>query len=627
MKSHRYSPIPIVFAPKPSEALMSDHDRQLQFGSWTVPLQLRYFIFLPFVYLLGGVFLPSLWRGVDANTFSVLMGIGGDLDFQGEVFRQSVATSPAYYRLLDFGTRLMGGLIGEPSAMRFSQVCIIMTGLIALYRAIRQSFTAELATVSVLITATCLGGLEFMHVVGAKAGAFTAICIALWGLTQSFTRTLGGVILGLGWVLSVMMGSGTVMTTLIPALLLLVIRRDRNPHVFSASMLLAISMMGVTLISLFMFTGRSATEINLWLPDYRFTSLGDMADALIRLTWFTFPLWPIVFAYRYYWRKQWNAQSRSWLFIAMVGGCVALPLALAGADGAMMLLPFLGMLFGPGLMLLGTHWLRAWHWFNFLLFSLLMLPVIMARILWSQDAVPLISNKLHAIFPDFNASLSIPTLLLVVLLVLAWGYWMLESKRHVSWRFRPALGWVAGMIALWWITIILWLPALDHTKSYASMIREVPLKINDIMARENQIIPSRHTIIATPRRNCLDVSLAPFAFQVNWRFRFPLQDREMGDCRFRLITLGKAERQSLLLSDSALAQEENETLATMHGNDTTTLAPTDSMPSSVTSPGAESPPPPRIQRGRRQATSAWVTVQWFQRPGDTRENVALQQWQ
>lgn len=588
-RSYSRSSIPTIFVNKQNEA-PSRADRHLKIGPLALPLRLRYFIILPLIYLLGGIFLPSLWRGVDANTYSVLLGMGGETYFQGEVFKQSVATSPAYYRLLDFGTRIFSGIFSPPNSMRLTHALILLSSIVALYRALRSVFTPEIATVAVLVMSTCLGGLEFMHVVGQKAGVFLAVCVSLWGISQSFSRSYGGVVMGMGFVLSIMMGSGTIIPTLIPALILLVSKRGRNHPVFGVAMLLALSMMSVTLISLYMFTGRSATEWGLWIPLTDWDDWGDVMNSLIRQIWFTFPLWPTLLAFRHYTRKHWSANSQSMLLLGVMGLALALPLSLASSDGSMLLLPFLALLFAPSLLLIGSHWLRAWHWFNFLFFTIALLPLVLLRMVWSVGSHTKINDLLALQAPQFDTTLSLGTLIATTLIVLIWGYWSLAIKWHWSWVVRATLGWMIGVMALWGIVVLLWLPAIDYTKSYRGMI----VDIQDLIEKKS--------LERKIDNACIDISHAPFAFQVNWRYFTNERMVDKTHCAFRLITLGKAERQSLLLSDESVRKHEDQIEENILESKTLEN---------------DSPTPNKNQ-------PEWNNLEVFQRPGETRESVVLQ---
>jgi len=549
-RRYQPSPIPKIF----SQQAQYENDIGVKIfsfklhGDGILSLRFRFLIILPIIYLLVGLFVDNLWRGVDSNSFSVIYGFRNYLEFQGEYFKQAVSTSPAYYRMLDFGVQFFGKWLDPVIAMRITNAGLILTGTIALYLAIRLVYPPDIASISAIATITCLGGLELFHLTTPRVGAFFAVAISIYGIVLSLRRIYGGVIMGFGFVLSIMMGGGTLLPTLVAAIIILFFQKDlfETKKVFQIAMILAISMMGITLFSFFIFTGRSAIEPNLWLPATNFENYQEWGKSAIRFLWICMPLWPALIGFRSFVRKQWTETSTNLLLLGGVGALCAFPLSLFSYDASLIILPFLGLLFAPAIVLLNLHWQRGTYWFNFLFFTIIILIVFIVRLIWafSDHQGEIIEYFSNSQFPNFDPSLSIITLLLAILILVVWFGWNLFGKQYFSWTLRPTLSWIIGIICFWILMIILWQPAVNHNKSFKPIIME----INHIVSND-----------------CIDITNTPLAFRVNWLY---LTNKRLispnNSCKYQLIQEGQISGQSILISDEVA---EKNTVKTNNNQD------------------------------------------------------------
>lgn len=513
------------------------------FGENSINLRLRYLLIIPIIYLFAGLFIDNLWRGVDANSFSVLYGFKNYAEFQGEFFRQSVLTSPAYFRLLEFGVQIFDKLLAPAIAMRITNAVLILGGSIAIYRTLRLVYPADISSITAISAVTCLGGLELFHLTTPRVGGFFAIAISMYGIALSLQKIYGGVILGFGFVLSIMMGGGTLIPTLIPSLILLFQRREdyERKKNYQVAMLLAISMMGITLFNFYIFTGRSALEPNLWLPINNFENFSDWGMSAIRFIWFCLPLLPAFYGFRNFARKQWTENSLHLLLIGGAGALCAFPLSLFSQDSPLLILPFLSLLFAPALLLLNLQWHRGTYWFVFLFFTIAIVLIYVLRILWlfPSNHNTLAENISEVKFPGFDYSLSVPMLLFATAILIFWFYWNLSGKKYFSWTIRPTVSWIIGMMCFWLLIIMLWQPAVDYSKSYRPMILEINKTTGD---------------------QCIEVSNTPISFRVNWLYitnKRPIPVSDLSQCDYQLLLEGKISRESLLITDAISEKNEN----------------------------------------------------------------------
>lgn len=579
-RRYHSAPIPTIFSNQQNPKLLFGATSS---GGNSHYFRLRYLIILPLIYLLAGLFINNLWRGVDANTYSVLLGFANLSEFQGEFFRQEVATSPAYYRILDLGVLVFGNWLDTAYSMRVTNALLITTGVIALYRTIRFVFTTEIATISALAGVTCLGGIELLHLATPGAGSFFAIAISIYGIALSMRRIYGGVVMGLGFVFSIMVGSGTIIPTLIPAIILLFLRREdkERAQIYRVAMLLAISMMGITFINFFVFTGRTAIEPNFWLPHNNIDSFDEWFNSAFRFLWFCMPLWPALIGFRNFARKQWTESSMQLLFIGAIGALCAFPLSLFSVNAPLMILPFLCILYAPAILLLNIQWQRASYWFYFLFFTIILTIVIVFRLVWSYfpDSSLMVTSVTQKHFPGFDFRLTFLQTFSTLCLFGFWFLWNLYLKNFFNWVLRPTISWILGAIILWITLVLIWLPAVNYSKSYFNIIADI------------------HKIT---QNNCVDVRKTHFAFRVNWQYIIkPELPIDYKKCEYQLNDFGDVSRQSLLITDNENAKIEEKINNETANNE---VAETDIKPLLV---------------------YKWVEIAKFNRPGETRETIVL----
>ncbi len=204
--------------------------------------------------------------------------------------------------------------------------------------------------------------------------------------------------------------------------------------------------------------------------------VGDLASlnplsTLRLLLWFGWPAWPLALWTLWRWRGHLTHRHIAvplGIALTAIGGC----LAMGGSDRALMLgVPALAVLAAFALPTLQRSASAAIDWFSVFFFSVCALAiwVIYAAIQTGVPAQP--AANVARLAPEFRASFSAFALMVAALGTLAWVWlvrWRTGRHRHPLWK---SLVLPAGGVAVCWLLLMtLWLPLLDHARSYRPLL-------------------------------------------------------------------------------------------------------------------------------------------------------------
>lgn len=192
------------------------------------------------------------------------------------------------------------------------------------------------------------------------------------------------------------------------------------------------------------------------------------------LAWFGWPAWPLALWTLWRWRGHLLHRHISVpLGIALTALLACL--AMGGSDRALLLgVPALAVLAAFALPTLQRSTAAAIDWFSVFFFSICALAiwVIYAAMHTGTPAKP--AANVARLAPDFLPSFSAPALAFAALGTLAWIWlvrWRTGRHRHPLWK---SLVLPAGGVALCWLLLMtLWLPLLDHARSYRPLLTRV----------------------------------------------------------------------------------------------------------------------------------------------------------
>ena len=181
--------------------------------------------------------------------------------------------------------------------------------------------------------------------------------------------------------------------------------------------------------------------------------------------------WPALpFAILALWRWRFHVWSSHIWFCASYIAVMLVWLLLANdaSEGAMLIvLPGAVLLAAFMLPTISRDVMNAVDWFGMYLFSAANMVFWLAWLCLMFGWPDAIATKFLSIAPSFTAQFFLPTFAMGLLSTVFWIYvirWRIMGNPEVIWR--AAVIWSAGLLSAWVLLTTLWMPLLNHTKTY-----------------------------------------------------------------------------------------------------------------------------------------------------------------
>lgn len=207
---------------------------------------------------------------------------------------------------------------------------------------------------------------------------------------------------------------------------------------------------------------------------------GEVRSFARLLLWFTWPAWPLALWTLWRWRAQWLSPHLSLPLWSVAVGVVS-AWAQNGSDRALMLaLPGLACLAAFALPTFKRSAAALIDWFTLLFFSgcALVIWVIYVAMMTGVPAKPAanVAKLAPAYVPEFSWALLLPALLATG----AW-LWLLAWRvgRHRAALWKSLVLPAGGATLCWLLLMTLWLPLLDHARSYGPISRQIAALASD----------------------------------------------------------------------------------------------------------------------------------------------------
>ena len=444
----------------------------------------------PLVALLALFLIPATlqrgpWKNEDAVYFGVVwraLESGDWLHFH--LSTSQLPESPLYFWLASVCGTLLQGILSAPAAIRLATALFVALAFGALYLTARRLFDRAWAGLAPLTLAGCLGLLIASHDVQPMTATLAALSVLLYGLslvrpTAHFPPgapllTVAVLALGFGGLL---LASGF---RLLPATLILLAAGFIHPHRGRyALLLLAGTALGsaVFLAWALSLHERAPALVDAWLA-YQFKLLTPQPESgkfiwinLTTLSWSAWPAWPLA-AYAVWVHRQ-RITSPALLGPIVLSIGLLLDLSLASESRQVWLatlLPPLALLSVPALMVMRRGTQSLLDWFGRMVFGLLLLVVALGWTALHFDWPARWAAKAARMAPGFAAGIDPLALLFALLVVGGWGWTIYHSRRSPQ---KALFSWSGGLIAFWAAIVALWLPWVDHQRSYAGVAAEI----------------------------------------------------------------------------------------------------------------------------------------------------------
>ena len=211
---------------------------------------------------------------------------------------------------------------------------------------------------------------------------------------------------------------------------------------------------------------------------------------LKEFAWFLWPCWPLALLTLWRWRRQWLKRHIAVPVVVWSTSLLA-SVAMGGSDRALLLgLPGLAVLAAFSLPTLKRGAAAAIDWFSVFFFSgsAIVIWVIYVAMQTGSPAQP--AANVARLVPGFKAPFSAVELAFAAAGTLAWLWlvqWRTGRNRHPLWKSMvlPA----SGVALCWLLLMTLWLPLLDHGRSYRPLIDQIAVHVpmGSCMATNNVV--------------------------------------------------------------------------------------------------------------------------------------------
>jgi hypothetical protein len=224
----------------------------------------------------------------------------------------------------------------------------------------------------------------------------------------------------------------------------------------------------------------TAGYLDLWRWRVQYHTLFDLHALAKLMLWFTWPAWPLAVWSLWRWRSQ---LSRAWRFphLALPLWFITVTTAatwLTGmSDTALLLaLPGIAALAAFALPTLRRSLSAFIDWFTLLFFSFCALTIWVIWIAMQTGFPAKPAANVAKLAPGFLPEFSALTFTFALLATLAWAWlvkWRIGRHRAAIWKSMvlPA----AGAVLCWLLLMSLWLPLLNHARSFGPMVQKLQM--------------------------------------------------------------------------------------------------------------------------------------------------------
>jgi 4-amino-4-deoxy-L-arabinose transferase-like glycosyltransferase len=424
------------------------------------------------IWLLAGVFGHDPWKNDDALHLGAAFGMNKDNWLVPRIAGDPwLASPPLYHWVAALCGKLFGWLMPWHDAARLASSVFAAALLAMLARTASTLFGPSAGLAAPMMAIGTLGLLVPLHDAQPAIVTLTGFAVTLFGLLQWRQRPVhGGLIVGAGIGLC-FLGTGLA-GTVVPATVTALVQlhpawRTQRNHAAGLVALAVAAMMAFPWP--WLLHQHSSVLFDLWW----FAELSNLSAHesftlrhLELMAWASWPVLPLAL-----WTV-WLERRRLWqppTLLPLTAALVALLHFLVNDPKLTSLLPALvplTLLAATGAGRLKRGAANAFDWFGMMTFTLLSGLIWLGGIAILTGEPARVAKNFSKPAPDFVAMLSVPALLLAIAASVGWIVVMVRTPRS---PWRAAARWSVGMTTVWVLLIALWLPWIDHGKTYRSV--------------------------------------------------------------------------------------------------------------------------------------------------------------
>lgn len=471
------------------------------------------------IYITTGLFGRDPWLADDATGFGIAWtmadGTLSDWLLPNVVGTTIAEEGPLAFWVAALFIKLLAPLFGEAPAARLSAVfwCSLAATALwyAAYRLARRQeaqpvafvfggeahavdFGRLLADIALLLLLGTVGIVLRLHEISAEIAALALVACALFGLVWSLDRPRRGAVLAglaLG-ALALARGPLPALVLLVAAAGLLAARNRATSAAWQAPLAGVLAAAAVFVpwpLAGLLLPAAAGTEYfeqwRTWLAhSIALPAHTDLGWILRNGAWYLWPLWPLAGWTLYAWRHGLRLAH-----IALPGGFLLaalfalLFLQPVNDSGLMLLVPPLVILAAFGATSLRRAADNLLDWFAMAVFTLFAVAA-WAYFIALQTGAPLrMAASVMRLVPGHESRVGPIAIALAAVASAAWlalVTWRIARRPPNMWR-GPALA-AGGLTMLWVLLALLFMPAINYNRSYASLAGEIAAQVHAISA-------------------------------------------------------------------------------------------------------------------------------------------------
>lgn len=453
-------------------------------------------LLLACAWLIPGLVGHDPWKPRDAATFGVVhhMLTSGDWLVPAIAGEVTLEHGPLYYWVAAVLARLLGGWLPVHDAARLASGLFVAGTFLALGYAGRVLMGPGLGRPTVVVLLGCVGLLTNGHEMQADTALLAGYALALAGFALlARGRLSGGLALGQGMGVAFLASGPVPLVVLgLTALLLLAFPQWRGRSWGRGLALALLSSLPWLVIWPALLARRAPELLERFWQESAHGLLHVSLDPFLPqlawygelLTWFAWPALPLAVWTLWGYRRRLFTEPRYQLPLVFFA---VLLLLLAGMPQrsdtlALPLLLPLALLAAAGIDTLRRGAANALGWFGIMGFGAAALFLWVAWFAIMTGVPARFSTHLLELAPGYVPRFAWLPFLVAVCLTL---FWVLPLRRSFRSGRRAAVNWAAGITLFWGLLATLWLPWLDHGRSYARLFADLKAHV-----------PAGHTCIA-----------------------------------------------------------------------------------------------------------------------------------
>ena len=423
------------------------------------------------IWLLTGTIGHDPWKVDDALHLGIAWGIGG-----GDWLVPRIAgdpwlvTPPLYHWIATICGRIFGNVMLWHDAARLASALFGGLYLLVVSRTAYRLNGGSAALAAPLLAIGTLGMLVPMHDAQPAIAAIAGFAITLRGLAVWQQQALrGGALYGLGLGISFLAAGSDIAAAELATALTLMLHPDWRRRDSLKAWLVALGIgLALALPWPLLLWQQAPTLFDLWWA----AELGSLGfhgglglNHLEMLAWAAWPVLPLaLWALWLERRKPFQARN----FLMSTAAVWALLLFLADSPKPATLLPALvplTLLAAAAAARLRRGAANAFDWFGMMTFTLVAALIWLGGIAMLTGEPARVAKNFSKPAPGFVAEAHPLVILLAIAASVLWIAVMLRTPRS---PWRAAARWSIGVTTIWVLLMLLWLPWIDHGKTYRS---------------------------------------------------------------------------------------------------------------------------------------------------------------